>query len=167
MTTTRISTRRLLAVVAAGTIFLAACGSDTDVTETGAGIDTGSDAPTATTRAHGGDNHGGTATAGPCPKDARLDAAYAVEVSGTLVSSTEMTLRVTRDGEPVTGATVCMVADMTGMSHAGISESAEEVSGGDYKLATRFGMRGRWDGEVIVVDGDNAVLVPDVTFEVE
>lgn len=149
---------RWLALAAGAALAVAACGDDSE----SASIDAGA---TTETTAHD-DGHGSMDMGGEaCPADAMVDDSYAVEVSGAKASSTEMMLTVTRDGEPVSGADVCIAADMTGMSHAGIGGMAMEMSAGMYSVPTKFAMRGSWDGEVVVVDGDHAVRVP-IRFEV-
>ena len=92
-----------------------------------------------------------------CQMDAVSDASYAVEFLTPLsVDPTTQTLRVTRDGVPLTGAQVCLRADMGGMgrmSGMGVSNVARETAPGVYEVPVRFEMGGFWNGTVIVVHG--------------
>ncbi len=92
-----------------------------------------------------------------CQMDAVSDSSYAVEFVNPLsVDPTTQTLRVTRNGAPVTGAQVCMRADMGGMgrmSGMGVSDVATEGTPGRYEVPVRFEMGGHWDGTVIVTRG--------------
>jgi hypothetical protein len=92
-----------------------------------------------------------------CQMDAVTDPSYAVEFLTPLsVDPTTHTIRVTRDGSLVTGAQVCLRADMGGMgrmSGMGISNVAREIEPGVYDVPVRFEMGGFWDGTVIVATG--------------
>jgi hypothetical protein len=106
-----------------------------------------------------------------CQVDAVTDASYAVEFLTPLsVDPTTQTIRVTRDGAPVTGAQVCMRADMGGMgrmSGMGVSDVGRETQPGVYDVPVRFEMGGHWDGTVIVArPGSKAVRIP-VPIEVQ
>ena len=110
------------------------------------------------------------APAAPGCGSGQPDSAYTVttgsEPSPPAAERTTFHLQVKRDGKAVTGAKVCMVADMTEMHHAGISTEAKEASGGRYDATMTFGMRGPWAGSVVVVEpGKPAVSVP-VSFQV-
>ncbi len=100
-----------------------------------------------------------------CAAPAVTDPAYKVAVETEpdppRVEGTTFRLRVTRDGSPVTGARVCLLADMSEMSHEGVSEEAREVAPGLYEVQTGFAMRGGWSGRVKVIEpGRPAVGVP-------
>ena len=92
-----------------------------------------------------------------CQMESVLNASYAVELLTTpSVEPTTQTLRVTRDGAPVSGAQVCMRADMGGMggmSGMGVSDLARERAPGEYDVPVRFEMSGHWQGTVIVSPG--------------
>jgi hypothetical protein len=89
-----------------------------------------------------------------CQMDAVRDPSYQVEfLTPFSVDPTTHSLRVTRDGQPVSGAQVCMRADMGGMggmSGMGISDVARETEPGVYDVPVRFEMGGIWNGTVIV-----------------
>ncbi|HEX2027507.1 MAG TPA: FixH family protein [Nitriliruptorales bacterium] len=92
------------------------------------------------------------------------DDAYRVTVDSDpqppRAEGTTFRLRVTRDGQPVEGARVCFLADMTEMSHRGVNEEAVEVGPGVYQVETSFVMRGGWSGRVKVIEqGQPAVAV--------
>ena len=98
------------------------------------------------------------------------DAAYTVSVdsdpSPARAEGTTFHLTVKHSGKAVTGATVCMTADMTEMHHEGINNTAKEASGGTYDTTLKFGMRGPYAGSVIIAEpGKPAVAVP-VAFQV-
>jgi len=106
-----------------------------------------------------------------CQMDAVADPSFAVEFVNPLsVEPTTQTLRITRNGAPVTGAQVCLRADMGGigrMSGMGVSDVAREAAPGEYDVPVRFEMGGRWDGTVIVArPGAKPVRIP-VPIEVE
>jgi hypothetical protein len=106
-----------------------------------------------------------------CQMEAVSDSSYSVEfVTPFSVEPTTQTLRVTRSGAPVTGAQVCMRADMGGigrMSGMGVSDVARETEPGVYDVPVRFEMGGHWDGTVIVArPGSKAVRIP-VPIEVQ
>lgn len=99
-----------------------------------------------------------------CAARALTDPAYEVAVESEpdppRAEGTTFRLRVTRDGEPVEGAQVCLLAAMTEMSHEGVSEEAAEVAPGVYQAETGFVMRGGWSGKVKVIEhGRPAVAV--------
>jgi hypothetical protein len=95
-----------------------------------------------------------------CQMEAVDDPSYQVELLTPMsVDPTTHTLRVTRDGRPVTGAQVCMRADMGGMggmSGMGVSDVARETEPGVYDVPVRFEMSGFWNGTVIVSTGTGA-----------
>ena len=106
-----------------------------------------------------------------CQMDAVTDASYAVEfLTPFSVDPTTHTLRVTRDGAPVTGAQVCMRADMGGMgrmSGMGISNVAQETEPGIYDVPVRFEMGGYWNGTVIVTHGPRKPVEIPIPIEVK
>jgi len=89
-----------------------------------------------------------------CQMDAVRDSSYQVEFLHPLtVDPTTQSMKVTRDGAPVTGRLVCLRADMGGMgrmSGMGVSNVARETEPGVYDVPVRFEMGGHWDGTVIV-----------------
>jgi len=105
-----------------------------------------------------------------CSATSKPDSAYTVTMetdpSPPKAEGTTFHLTVRHDGKAVTGATVCLTADMTEMHHEGINNEAKEASGGKYDTSLKFGMRGPYGGSVIVAEpGKPAVSVP-VTFTV-
>jgi len=70
-------------------------------------------------------------------------------------------LTVRRDGRPVTGAKVCVAADMPDMQHPGITKVSKEVGGGRYDAEFKFGMPGAWVASITIAEpGKPSVLVP-------
>ncbi len=95
------------------------------------------------------------------------DPAYDVELQD--IPSTRVIayrLAVTRDGDPVTGAQVCLSAAMTGMSAMGVTDDAVEVDTGIYEVAVRFAMAGPWDGTVLVSEGGAEPIAVPLSFDV-
>lgn len=102
-----------------------------------------------------------------CALEATTDLAYAVALE-TAPSTQASTYRLslTRDGVAVTGAQVCLRAEMTGMSAMGVSDDAVEVEPGVYEVAVRFEMAGPWNGTALVqAGGAESVAVP-LAFDV-
>lgn len=80
--------------------------------------------------------------------------------------ATVFTVSVDRQGQPVSGARVCMSTDMTEMSHPPANGEAEEVAPGQYDVELNFGMRGTWEGSIVVAEpGQQDVFMP-VTVDV-
>jgi len=70
-------------------------------------------------------------------------------------------LSVTRDGQPVTGAEVCINSYMQGMSAMGAADRGREVEPGTYEVTLVFEMGMRWLGQVLVVEpGRAAASIP-------
>ncbi len=106
-----------------------------------------------------------------CQADAVRDSSYQVEfLTPFSVDPTTHSFRVTRDGQPVTGAEVCMRADMGGMggmSGMGISDVARETEPGVYDVPIRYEMGGFWNGTVIVKSGVRKPVKIDTLIEVK
>ena len=103
--------------------------------------------------------------ASECQMESVRNPSYEVEIEEPPeVNLSTYHLRVTKDGEPVRGAQVCMRLDMGGrgnMSGMGASNVAREVSPGRYEISIRLVMAGYWRGAVIVDEGeDKPVAVP-------
>lgn len=111
------------------------------------------------------------ATADPCSIAASTDPTYKVAFQTTpnppVAEGTLFKLAIEHGGKPVTGATVCMSADMTTMHHGGVEKTASETSAGHYQLKLELPMRGPWAGSAVIVQpGMPAVAVP-VSFNVD
>lgn len=109
-----------------------------------------------------------TATdADACPATSAEDAAYEASfASPPRVDDTFFDLLVTRDGQPVTDATMCFIGDMPEMSHASVDGEATEVSAGMYRFDVKFSMRGTWQGEVTVVPATGSAVHIPISFDV-
>jgi len=78
-----------------------------------------------------------------------------------VVQGTIFELTIRQGDRVVTGARVCLYADMPDMSHSGFDRSAFEVSTGQYEVDMQFGMGGRWRLDLTVAEpGRPAVSVP-------
>ena len=102
---------------------------------------------------------------------AQPDPSYSVTIDSdgdpAQADGTVLHLTVRRDGRPVTGAKVCVTADMPGMQHPGASAVAREASPGSYDATLDFSMAGTWEGSITIVEpGRPAVSVP-LTFEAQ
>ncbi len=74
---------------------------------------------------------------------------------------TAVRLTLDQDGRAVTGAEVCVRADMPDMEHPGVTTMARETSEGSYETRLELPMVGTWEGEVTVAEpGRPAVSVP-------
>lgn len=98
------------------------------------------------------------------------DTAYTVAMDSDpnppRAEGTTFHLTVKHDGKAVTGAKVCMTADMTEMHHEGIDNEAKEASGGKYDTTLKFGMRGPYAGSVSITEPGKAAVSVPVTFQV-
>lgn len=96
-----------------------------------------------------------------CPTNAAADPAYKIAVGPVTADSKEVTLDLVRDGTPVTRATVCIEAAMSGMAHGGLREKAKELPGGRYQFDLAIGMQGNWSGTASIAEpGRPAAAVP-------
>jgi len=109
-----------------------------------------------------------TATSG-CPAG-NADPAYTVTMesdpSPPRAEGTTFHLTVRHNGNAVTGATVCVSADMTEMHHEGITDTAKEVSNGKYDIALKFGMRGPYLASILITERGKPPVLATVNFQV-
>lgn len=88
----------------------------------------------------------------------RLDAGSPIQLTTTLetrpsppqLKGTIFRVDVRRGNAPMTGANVCLIAGMDGMSIGGVSREAREMAPGRYEMSLDFAMPGSWDGLVLV-----------------
>ena len=110
----------------------------------------------------------GADAAGACG-DGQPDPAYTVTVdpepNPPKLEATTLHLTVRRDGRAVTGAKVCVAADMPDMQHPGVNKVAKEASGGRYDAELKFGMGGAWAGSVTVAEPGRAPAL--ITFKLQ
>lgn len=112
-----------------------------------------------------------TSGAGRSCGPGRPDPSYRVTIGSdpnpARAQETTFHLSVHQDGKAVTGAKVCVAADMPGMQHPGVNTVATEASAGTYDVQVKFSMVGDWEGSVTIAEpGKPAVSVP-VNFGVE
>lgn len=102
-----------------------------------------------------------------CATSGDPDPSYQAELlSDVETSGTDYRFEITRDGEPVKGAAVCLDVAMMGMTAMGMGDTAEEVAPGIYETSIIFEMAGDWSGTVLVSEqGESPVGIP-VEFEV-
>jgi hypothetical protein len=111
----------------------------------------------------------GAASAGLCG-EGQPDPTYTLAVDSDpnppRPEGTTFHLTVRHNGTPVTGAKVCLAANMPTMQHAGVSITSKEVSGGRYDAALKFSMEGSWEGTVTVAEPGKPVVSMPVTIQV-
>ncbi|HUR22685.1 MAG TPA: FixH family protein [Acidimicrobiales bacterium] len=79
---------------------------------------------------------------------------------------TTFRLTVRQGGRAVTGAKVCISADMPSMQHPGLSTVAKEGSGGRYETVVKFGMGGSWRAAVTINEPGKPIATVTVPIEV-
>ena len=94
----------------------------------------------------------------------RLDRTVDSDPNPPRVEGTAFHITLRRDGRPVTGAKVCLSADMPDMQHPGVSKVAKETSGGRYELDLKFEMVGAWAASVIITEPGRPVAVVPMRF---
>ena len=108
--------------------------------------------------------------AGACGQGTPADPSYTVDVVANpdppRPEGTTFLLTVRNGGRPVTGAKVCVAADMPEMQHPGLSSVARESSGGRYETRIQFGMGGNWRTSLIVAEPDKPVVSIPLTIQV-
>ena len=151
--TTSIAVIAVVAVVAFGGAFLVFSGDDRATTGAGGGE-------------VGEDN-----VCGPGTFESVDGSPYEVTVASEpdppTPRDTTFEIAVLRDGQPVSGATVCMSLDMTEMSHGDSGGQAEETEPGRYEVGVDFGMRGTWEGTVFVTEPGQTPVAAPVSFDVQ
>jgi hypothetical protein len=136
-----------VAVVAFVVAFLALRGGGSD------------NAPTASA----GNTSSALSTTGECG-DGKLDTSYTVAVTSDpnppRPDGTTFHIAVRHNGTPVTGAKVCLAADMPDMQHPGVNRTAKETGNGNYDADLKFGMGGSWSASVTILEpGKDSVLL--------
>jgi hypothetical protein len=119
-----------------------------------------------------GDGGSGTsiaAAAGSCGKgtaDPTYSVAWTFDREPPPPGQVTIHLTLRHDGRTVTGARVCVVADMPDMPHSGTNSLAEEVPGGRYDAELNFSMGGDWAATVTIAEPGAAVVSVRVAFQV-
>jgi hypothetical protein len=111
-----------------------------------------------------------TSRGGECG-DGQPDPTYTVNLrsdpSPPRPDGTTFHIAVRHNGSPVTGAKVCMSADMPDMQHPGLTKTAKELSGGVYDAADiKFSMGGSWAAAVTVLEPGKAPVLVTTVFQV-
>lgn len=106
---------------------------------------------------------------GPCGVG-QPDPSYSVAVDPNpnppRPNGTTFHLAVSHDGKAVTGAKVCLAANMTDMQHMGVSNVSKEASAGVYDAEITFGMGGVWTAAVTVAEPGKPIVTVPVKFQV-
>jgi hypothetical protein len=79
---------------------------------------------------------------------------------------TTFRLTVRQGGRAITGAKVCVTADMPTMQHPGLNTMAKELSGGKYETVIKFSMGGSWVASVTIAEPGKPVVTATVPVEV-
>lgn len=102
-----------------------------------------------------------------CAQRAREDASYEARlIDEPRIEVLTYRVAITREGEDVEGADVCLSAYMQGMSAMATTDAGEEVSPGIYELSLTFEMGGRWSGRVLVAERGRPVAAIPLTLEI-
>ena len=108
--------------------------------------------------------------AGGCGQGTPADPSYTVDVVANpdppRPEGTTFLFTVRQGGRPVTGAKLCVAADMPEMQHPGLSSVARENPGGRYETRIQFGMGGNWRTSLIVAEPDKPVVSVPLTIQV-
>jgi hypothetical protein len=117
-----------------------------------------------------GGNLAGSVGAGSCGQGTPAGANYSVDVLAApdppRPEGTTFSITPRRDGTPVTGAKVCLIADMPDMEHPALNAATRETSPGRYETRIQFGMGGTWKTAVTVAEPDKPVVSLPITIQV-
>lgn len=80
---------------------------------------------------------------------------------------TTFNLTVRQNGQPVTGATVCLEAEMPDMQHPGVSTVARASGAGDYEAQLELPMVGGWAASVTIAEPGKPPVSVSTDFEVK
>jgi hypothetical protein len=103
----------------------------------------------------------------PTPADATYTADVASDPDPPLASGAAFTFTIRHGGQAVTGAKVCLTADMPAMQHPGISYGLTESSAGRYGARLQFSMSGAWRASLTVAEPGKPVVSVTVNIQVE
>lgn len=102
-----------------------------------------------------------------CIADAQRDPSYQAELLGPIeVEKTDYELAVTHEGKPVEGAKVCASVAMRGMSGMAVSDLADEVRPGIYRVQIILEMSGAWKGNILITEEGKPPASVPLTFNV-
>ena len=102
-----------------------------------------------------------------CVADAQRDPSYQARLLGPIeVEKTDYELAVTHDGKPVEGAKVCASVAMRGMSGMAVSDLADEVQPGIYRVEIILEMSGAWKGNILITEECKPPASVPLTFNV-
>lgn len=109
----------------------------------------------------------GDAARANCVLDAPSDATYSATFEEPVQATEEAVLRITRDGQPVTGAWACANVAPAASPDASVAAEAREVEPGRYAVSLDLSTAGTWSGTVLVEeDGAHSEVSVPVSFEV-
>jgi hypothetical protein len=109
-------------------------------------------------------------SSGECGVPTPADATYTADVTSSPdpppPTGASFTFMIRHGGKGVTGAKVCLNADMPEMQHPGISYLLTESSGGRYGARIQFSMGGTWRGSLTVAEPGMPIVSVPVTIQV-
>ena len=115
-------------------------------------------------------NRAGPAPLGACGQGAPADPSYTMDVAANpdppRPEGTTFLLTLRRGSQAITGAKVCLEANMPEMQHPGLNYVARESAGGRYEARLQFGMGGNWRGSVTIAEPDKPVVSVPLTIVV-
>ncbi|HEV2759033.1 MAG TPA: FixH family protein [Acidimicrobiales bacterium] len=114
-------------------------------------------------------NTSAPASSGACglgPPDDSYSITVASDPDPPRPEGTTFRLVVRQGGRAVTGAKVCMTADMPDMPHPGLSTVAKEGAGGRYETVVKFAMGGSWKASITIAEPGKPVVSVSVPIEV-
>jgi len=112
----------------------------------------------------------GPASVGACGQGEPADPGYSVDYvtnpDPPRPEGTTVVLTVRHEGKAVSGAKVCLIADMPDMEHPALNKAFDEASGGRYEARVQFGMGGSWRLAVTVAEPNKAVVSVPIRIQV-
>ena len=109
------------------------------------------------------------AAAGACGQgtpDDSYSVAVASDPDPPRPEGSTLRLTVRQGGRAVTGAKVCVMADMPTMEHPGLTTVARETPGGRYETLVKFGMGGSWKAGITIAEPGKPIVTVTVLIEV-
>lgn len=111
----------------------------------------------------------GAGSRGGCvfgPPDESYSVAVAFDPDPPRPEGTTLRMTERQGGRAVTGAKVCVIADMPTMEHPGLTGTSKELPGGRYESVIKFGMGGSWKASVVIAEPGKAVVSVPLSMEV-
>lgn len=114
----------------------------------------------------GGAGAGSAAACGEGKSDSSYRVSYVANPDPPRVEGTTFQLTIVDGDRVVSGAKVCLYADMPDMTHSGFDRTAFEIATGQYEVDLQFGMGGRWRLALTVAEPGRPTISVPVFVEV-